>query len=586
MAKFYTDEKNAQIVIALMKAYGIKKVIANPGSTNIPFLGSLQNDPYFEIYSCVDERSAAYMACGLAAESGEPVVLTCTGATASRNYIPALTEAYYKNLPIVAITAALHRGRIGQNIPQIIDRTVQLNDIVKKSIQVYTIYTEEDRWDCELKVNTAFLELNHHNGGPVHINLETTYSLDFSVKELPNVRVIKRVCNNEEFPKLNHKRIGIFVGAHKKWSDKLTKTVDDFCEKYNAVVFSDHSSNFKGKYNVNASLICSQQGYIPECKNFDLLIHIGDVSGAYMNISPKEVWRVNPDGMVRDTFKKLSFVFEMKEKDFFEEYLKQECQAELKGSHLDECKKEYVELLNKIPELPFSNVWVAQQSAKYLPENSVLHLGILNSLRAWNFFEIPESVLGYCNTGGFGIDGILSSLIGASLSDKNKLFFGVLGDLAFFYDMNAAGNRHVGNNVRIILINNGRGTEFRNYFHVAACFGEEADKYIAAAGHFGNKSLTLVKHYAKDLGFEYISAKNKNEFLEKRDYFFKAEISEKPIIFEIFTDSQDESDAIKIMYNLKTSAKGTIKNIIKEIASPEQIQFLKKIINKNIFIKI
>ena len=580
MAKFYTNEKNVQIVIALMKQHNIKKIIASPGTTNITFLGSLQSDPFFEIFSCVDERSAAYMACGLAAESSEPVVLTCTGATASRNYVSALTEAFYRKLPIIAVTSTQHVGRIGQNIPQVIDRTVQLNDIVKKSVQVPLIHSEEDKWACELKVNTAFLELNHHNGGPIHINLETAYSSDFSVKELPNVRVIKRVCYNEEFPKLNHKKIGIFVGAHKKWSDKLTKTVDDFCEKYNAVVFSDHSSNFKGKYNVNSSLICNQQGYSAECKNFDLLIHIGDVSGAYMNISPKEVWRVNPDGIVRDTFKKLSFVFEMKEEDFFEEYLKQECQTELKNSHLDECKKEYVELLNKIPELPFSNVWIAQQSVKYLPKNSVLHLGILNTLRTWNFFEIPETVLGYCNTGGFGIDGILSSLIGASLSDKNKLFFGVLGDLAFFYDMNVAGNHHVGNNVRIILINNGRGTEFRNYNHPCANFNEEADKYMAAAGHFGNKSLTLIKHYAEDLGFEYISAKDKNEFLEKRDYFFKAEMTDKPIIFEIFTDSQDESDAIKIMYNLKTSTKGTIKNIVKEIVSPNQIQFLKNIIKK------
>lgn len=44
-------------------------------------------DSWFEMYSSVDERSAAYMACGMAAESGEVVVLSCTGATASRNYV-------------------------------------------------------------------------------------------------------------------------------------------------------------------------------------------------------------------------------------------------------------------------------------------------------------------------------------------------------------------------------------------------------------------------------------------------------------------------------------------------------------------
>lgn len=87
MNTFYTAEKNAQILIQLMKEHGIRKVVASPGSTNICFVASIQQDPFFEIYSSVDERSAAYIACGLSAESGEPVAISCTGATASRNYI-------------------------------------------------------------------------------------------------------------------------------------------------------------------------------------------------------------------------------------------------------------------------------------------------------------------------------------------------------------------------------------------------------------------------------------------------------------------------------------------------------------------
>ena len=136
---------------------------------------------------------------------------------------------------------------------------------------------------------------------------------------------------------------------------------------------------------------------------------------------------------------------------------------------------------------------------------------ILNSLRAWNFFETPDSVTGFSNTGGFGIDGGVSSLIGASFANREKLYFGIIGDLAFFYDMNVIGNRHVGNNVRIMLINNGRGTEFRLYNHPANRFGNDADPYMAAAGHFGSKSHRLIKHYAEDLGYEYMSASDKEE---------------------------------------------------------------------------
>ena len=138
----------------------------------------------------------------------------------------------------------------------------------------------------------------------------------------------------------------------------------------------------------------------------------------------------------------------------------------------------------------------------------------------------------------------MSSLIGASLANPEKLYFGVLGDLAFFYDMNVMGNHHVGRNVRIMLVNNGRGTEFRNYNHMANMFGADADAYMAAAGHYGNKSKDLVKHYAEDLGFEYMSASSKDEFNSVYQRFVTADMTDKPMLFEVFTDSRDESDAL------------------------------------------
>ena len=131
--KKYTNEKNIQMLLYLLKENGIKKVIVNPGTMNMSFVTSIQQDDFFELYSCVDERSACYMACGMAAESNEPVVLTCTGATASRNYMPGLTEAFYKKLPIITITCTPHLGNIGNNIPQMIDRRNELNDTYKYS---------------------------------------------------------------------------------------------------------------------------------------------------------------------------------------------------------------------------------------------------------------------------------------------------------------------------------------------------------------------------------------------------------------------------------------------------------------------
>ena len=162
MNHYYTDEQNIQILISLLKAHNIRRIIASPGTTNMSFVGSIQKDSFFEIYSCVDERSACYMACGMAAESGEPVVLSCTGATASRNYMPGLTEAFYSKLPVLAVTAAPHHGILGNNMPQIIDRTQQLKDIVKLSVQVPSINCEDDKFHCVVAINKAILELKHN----------------------------------------------------------------------------------------------------------------------------------------------------------------------------------------------------------------------------------------------------------------------------------------------------------------------------------------------------------------------------------------------------------------------------------------
>lgn len=577
MKNFYNDAEHIQILIALMKAHEIKRIVVSPGATNICLVASLQNDPYFEMYSSVDERSAAYIACGLAAETGEPVALSCTGATASRNYIPGLTEAFYRKLPILAITATQKIEKIGHNIPQVIDRSVGQKDIFKISVQINEINNEDDRWANEIKINKAILSLFYKGGGPAHINLTMDYSASYLTKELPKARVIKRIGYNDRLPALLGNKIGIFVGAHKKWNKFLIEEVEAFCQKYNAIVFCDHTSNYKGKYKASSGLILTQEGYVSPCAQVDILIHLGDISGTYLNIYPKKVWRVNPDGELCDTFRTLEYIFEMEETNFFRKYNNIKVDGK-ENTFFLEWNKEYKDFYLENIEVPFSNVWIAQQTILKLPKNSVLHLGILNSLRTWNYFDIDDTIMVYSNTGGFGIDGCVSSLIGASLLEINKLFFGIIGDLTFFYDMNSIGNRHVGNNLRIMIVNNGKGTEFRNYGHLGSKFGDDADAYIAAAGHYGNKSNKLIKHYAEDLGFEYISASNKDEYLNKLDIFIDPKMRGKSVIFEVFTDSNDESEAIKIMKNIKVSKKTASKRLVKSILGENVISGLKKIL--------
>lgn len=582
----YTVNKNALVLISLLKQYGIKKVIASPGTVNVPFVASIQQDDFFEVYSCVDERSAAYMACGLASESGEPVVITCTGATASRNYLPALTEAYYRKLPVIAVTGTDRIENVGHLMPQSIDRSQIQKDVAVCSVFLNQIRTDEQMWKCVVDANKALINATRRGGVPVHINLEINngYFLKknmFPVEELPKTKKISYYDSLDDSPVIPNGKVAIFVGSHVPFTEAETNAIDHFCAKYGSVVFCDHTSNYHGKYRILTGLIGQQENAVSKVVP-DMLIHIGQISGDYASMGlagcAKSVWRVAPDGELHDTFKKLDCLFAVEEQKFFEYYSAQKQNGE-NNSYLAECQEVYKKLYDKIPqELPFSNIWVAKRLYQELPQNSFIQLGILNSLRSWNLFDSKSIVSESCNTGGFGIDGGVSSFIGASLAKKADYYYCVTGDLAFFYDMNVLGNRHIDNNVRLMVVNNGVGVEFKFYHHQSDFL--DVDKYIGAAGHFGNKSHELLKHYSEDLGFEYLSASNKEEF-EKVYSRFVSEKKDKPILFEVFTNASDDDKALYMINHLQgATLKQAVKQEIKNIVGPSTVKAIKSIVKR------
>ena len=326
-------------------------------------------------------------------------------------------------------------------------------------------------------------------------------------------------------------------------------------------------------------MLAGQNNYYPECRKVDLVIHIGEISGSYYGFKKTNVWRVNEDGEVRDPFKMLTSVFEMDELSFFRYYNSKRTDLSTNTVY-EEYIRENKKLEQSLPELPLSNVWLCLQTAKKLPENAVLHLGILNSLRSWNLFDAPNSVYTYSNVGGFGIDGILSACIGASLADREKLYFCVLGDLALFYDLNILGNRHIGNNVRILVSNNGTGFEMHCAGSIGREFGSDADRYFAAGGHFGNKSHDVLRHFASDLGFEYLKADTKEEYLAQLDYFVSPDMYDQPILFEVFVREEDDDEAYNKTKNLAATASGTAKQIARTVLGERGYENLKNRLRK------
>lgn len=588
---YYSTETNTLMLLALLHAYGIKRVIVSPGGTNVNLVWSLQRDPFFEVYSAVDERHAAYLACGMATASREPVVICCTGATASRNYMPGLTEAYYRKLPILAVTCSQRAFRVGNLYPQATVRWEVPSDCVKFSVQCPIPTTYDERKACELTLNRALIELRRHGGGPVHINLETGFATSYTAKELPAVRVISYTAATDKvWPEMPQGKVAVFIGSHLPFTPDETKALEAFVRANDAVVLTDKTSGYHGIGRVDSDLICNQGIWSNDrfvALRPKLLIHIGEMSGSYpiftsFDKADVAVWRVNEDGEARDRFQKLTAVFEMPEQVFFEHYTVGKSASST--TFAETWQQMNDSLLAELKDLPFSHPWIAQQLSAQLPPNSVAHFAILNSLRAWNWFPVDSSIETMCNVGGFGIDGCLSSVIGSSLVLPEKLHFFVTGDLAFFYDMNALGNRHIGKNLRIVLVNNGVGAEFYARGESAAVnLGEDATaEYIAASRHFGNRSRELVQHYAKDLGFVYLSADSKESFLEASKQFLPEH--DGPVLLECFTDVMDDVTGQDMLRGISRTGSqrimSSVKKKVKDSLSPKAVDAIKSIIHR------
>ena len=579
----YANEKNALMLVALLKAHGIKRVIVSPGTTDICLIVSMMHDGSFEMYSCIDERSAAYMACGIAAETGEPVVIMCTEATASRDYLPGLTEAYHRKLPILAITGMHSYTSIGHLEPQVIDRSISPVDSFRLKVNLPILKDAEDEWDSMIKINRAILELKRHGGGPVHINLPwPSVSYNFSVSALPDVRVIKRYYVSDDFPQIPDGKVVIFIGSHIKWDQGAMDLIDGFCAEHDSVVFCDHSSKFYGEYAIHANIFAAQPFDWDVFDNIKLVIHVGEEAADQHTMSrlkkAETTWRVNPDGEIRDAFRNLSKVFEMSEKEFFRHYITGK--NEKKDSFFKECLKCKHAVRASLPELPFSNFYVASKIAEHLPDKSTVHIGASNSIRVWSMFDFPEGTFADSNMGCRGIDGAVSTSIGISLAHPDKIVYCILGDLTFFYDMSALGNRHVGDNYRILIINNGGGNIFKQRGALGYRIGDcNSDLYISAGGHFGDQSPVVVKQYAEALGYRYLSARSIEEFDEVYWEFLNPEITGK-MVFEVFVSDENERIAFDRMFHTVMDQKSGLKEYAKKLVGKKGTTMIKELLKR------
>ena len=585
----YTELKNYQLIIAMLKKYNIRNLVLSAGSRNVPFVHSVEKDPFFKCYSVVDERSAGYFALGLAQELNEPVLISCTASTASCNYYPPVAEAFYQNVPLVILTSDRDPEMLGQREDQMINQVGMFDRHVRKSVNLPIIYTKDNEYFCQRLLNEAFLELDH-NGyrGPVHINVPmNSYNRTFNVKELPDVKKINRIHinNNQMFlEKINElktaSKIMVICGQKNYFDNKLDEEINKFQEKCNSIIIKDHMSNVKVEKAFN-TVLCMDDNYIDGNTLNALLPDIvisfgGQVFSGLMgqlkkNGSKIKHWLISENGTVCDLFKGLDTIFECTPKEFFEKANMVIEKEKNNMKYYTEFKK-YVDSII-IDNIHYSSMYAVKRVVENIPENSILHLSINDSIRMANFFELNKNVRTFSNIGTYGIDGCMSSFIGQSVATDNECFL-IIGDLAFFYDMNSLKINSLKNNVHILLLNNHGGSEF--YYNKTGCT-DTGDLHTNA------RHNVKAEGWIKENNLEYLCSHNKEEFDKNFDLFMN---SDKSVVFEVFTEMKTDAEEIFKLYdasrprNLKSEITRKAKDIVKEKIGQEKAKKIIDILKK------
>ncbi len=566
----YTEVKSYQLIISLLKQYGVKHCVLSAGSRNVPFVHSVEKDDYFKCYSVVDERSAGYFALGLAQELNEPVVISCTSSTATCNYWPAVAEAYYQGVPLIVLTSDRDPRMLGQWEDQMIDQVGMYDRHVKKSVNLPIVNNKNDEIFCVRLLNEALLELNHNGKtGPIHINVPTdTYNRTFNVSNLPIAKKINRIeidnvsLWNEMVEKLKKaQRIMVICGQKNQVSDKLKKGLEDFFKKYNSIIVVDYMSNVDIENSFNSVAFMDTNFINSDITNKvlpDIVISYGgqifsSIKAELKNNCGKfEHWLINESGEIIDPFKSITNVFECKPELFFEKF---------NQNNLSKNNMNYYNIFKEnsdkvvFPEIPYSHVYAIKNVVEKIKSNSILHLSINDSIRITNFFKINEKINTYANIGTHGIDGCLSSFLGQAVASPSKDAFLIIGDLAFFYDMNALRINSIPKKVHILLINNHGGSEFY-YNHIWQ------DKYSDL--HTSARHNVTAEGWVKSNSIKYITANDKESFDKNLDTFIN---SEEPILFEVFTEMKTDADTIHdiLKYNRPKSLKSEVMRSAKEI---------------------
>lgn len=548
--KKYSSKRSIQILSHILNEYGISDLVISPGSRNAPIAIHFAELDSFSCYSIVDERSAAFVGLGMALAQKKPVAITCTSGSAVANYYPAITEAYYANIPLLVLTA----DRPSEFIDVFDGQTIRQNNIFQQHSYGDFQLLEDHEEDAEFKnkeIIQKAVEICIEKSGPVHINIplsEPLYDLTMEIPTFPSVEK-KLQKKNFEIPSRliaewnTTKRILILVGT-KDYSSELNVQLTQLAKNHTAVVLYEASSNihhekFFGhidRYIFNFSEE-DYKTYAP-----DLLITIGQnvvskkVKQFLRKANPKQHWHIDPHWQP-DTYFCLTEKINAKAEDFFAEFIgKINLEPQAFYNLWDNLKLKrdvkHNEFLNIVG---FSDFYFYYLLSLKTPVHYNIHFSNSSAIRYAQLFDYNERQV-YCNRGTSGIDGSTSTAMGFAIKAKSPTVL-VTGDLSFFYDINGLWNPYIPPFTRIIVCNNGQGDIFKIIPGPSNANDNTLNEFITTKHHLH------AEYIAKHFGLGYVKVDDDSTLGRVLDNFFKPD--SKPKILEICTQEIENSQVLK-----------------------------------------
>ena len=536
----YCDKPHINQLTALLKEHGFKDIVVCPGSRNGILVHNF-DAAQFNLHPVTDERSAAFVALGLCLSTQRPTALCVTSGSALLNTIPAIAEAYYRQLPILVISA----DRPKQWINQLDGQTLFQNGGLLPYASTYTIEeagTEEECAWNNLRMNEAILALGQQGGQPVHINVPISEPLfSFHTENLPRVRTITEETPVFHAPfsaatlqRIQEARFPVIVmGQYEKGKIETIAEI----ERQGALLFlPEIISGQDGAWRTTAlEHLLPNKDFAP-----DLVIHIG---GNLVNKQLKlhlrrlthcEVIRVESSQQMPDTFSHLTTIVRTSP----ESALQQLAELKQENPAVRTFQKEldaFRGIAQNYQPTTFSDLNVMQKLSRALPQDCALQVGNSSVIRNAAYFLEEQTTRLYCNRGVNGIEGSLSVAVGYALGNT-ELTLSLIGDLSFFYDQNALWNKQLPHQLRILLFNNGGGQIF---YRLPGLNQTPALSPYIAASH-----QTHAQGLAQSYGISYLSARNDQEVEQCLPKLLATE-SERPILMEVFTQTNDNETELQ-----------------------------------------